>query len=75
MSDEVPDTIGYPLDRARELLRAVRRETAELVRVGVVEDDQSEDKRLMVIRQRSLEDGRIELTVAAEWRTPQRHEQ
>ena len=69
MSSDLPDTTGYALARARELLRAAGVESVEVVRVGAL-DELAPGKRAMVVRQRAGADGVVELTAAAEWRTP-----
>ncbi len=73
MSGDLPDTTGYPLERARELLRAAGVEAVEVVRVGAL-DEPGLERRAMVVRQRSGADGAVELTAAAEWRTPKRQD-
>lgn len=72
MSVDLPDTTGYPLEKAREMLSAAGCEAIEVSRVGPSEE-MSRGKRTMVIRQRARERG-VELTVAAEWRTPIRQD-
>lgn len=69
MSAEAPDTVGYPLEWARELL-ADAGCSIEVSRVGPSQE-RSRCRRTMVIRQRS-DGGRVSLTVAAQWRTPMR---
>jgi len=69
MSGGLPDTIGYPLERARELLRAAGVESVEVVRVGAL-DELGPERRAMVVRQRAGAGGVVELTAASEWRTP-----
>jgi len=73
MSTDLPDTTGYPLEKARELLQAAGVDAVDVVRVGTL-DERAQDRRVMVIRQRSGDDGAVELTVASEWRTPMRQE-
>ncbi len=69
MSGDLPDTTGYPLTRARELLTQAGVEVVEVVRVGVP-DAPGLGRRVMVVRQRPGGGGAVELTAAAEWRTP-----
>jgi hypothetical protein len=71
MTADLPDTICYPLEEAREMLSSAGVEGVEVLRVGR-SDEAAAEKRAMVIRQRTDEDGGVELTVAAEWRTPMR---
>jgi hypothetical protein len=73
MSAEPPDTICYPLEEAQEILREAGYEAIEVLQVGRG-DELSRERRTMVIRQRASADGAVELTVAAEWRTPMRQE-
>jgi hypothetical protein len=70
MSAELPDTRGYPLAKAPQMLVEAGSDAVEVSRVGPSEE-RSPGRRTMVIRQRS--DGeRVSLTVSAEWRTPMR---
>ena len=73
MSAGTPDTVGYPLDRARELLQAAGAGPVSVVQVGTLEEA-SPQRRAMVLRQRPGEDGAVELTAALEWRTPTRQD-
>ncbi|MFO8079553.1 MAG: PASTA domain-containing protein [Armatimonadota bacterium] len=73
MNAEPPDTTGYPLEEAREMLAAAGYDAIEVSRVGR-DDELSRKHRVMVIRQRPGKDGAVDLTVAAEWRTPIRQE-
>ena len=66
-----PDTTCYPLEEAREMLYAAGVDAVDVARVGRG-DDAAAEKRAMVIRQRTEDGGVVELTVAAEWRTPMR---
>ena len=70
---QAPDTTGYPLEEAREMLSGAGVESVEVVRVGLAEEF-SRHKRTMVIRQRAGGESAVELTVAPEWRTPTRQE-
>ena len=63
MSAEPPDTVGFPLDRARELLRAAGVKQVSVVQVGM-QEEASPHRRAMAIRQRSGDDGAVELTAA-----------
>lgn len=71
MSADLPDATGYPLERAREMLLASGCGAISLVRVGPAEEEGG-GRRTMVVRQRCRGDGAVELTVAAQWRTPRR---
>jgi hypothetical protein len=71
MSPDLPDTTGYPLEAAREMLSAAGASEIEVARVGR-DEEPSGDKRSMVIRQRSAGEDAVDLTVALEWRTPMR---
>ncbi|MGI5818206.1 MAG: hypothetical protein ACOX9R_08920 [Armatimonadota bacterium] len=69
MSAALPDTTGYPLEKAREMLAVAGCEVVEVSQVGRSGHPDLE-RRTMVIRQRPGDDTGVLLTVAAEWRTP-----
>ncbi len=66
MTGGLPDTTGYPLERALELLEEAG---AGPVTVSWVGPPHSEGDRAFVLRQRPGDEG-PELTVSAVWRTP-----
>lgn len=74
MSAVCPDTTGYVLERARELLAGAGVTVVVEQRIGPSEDA-CEGTRSFVVRQRRLPDGEIALTVAGEWRSPLDREQ
>lgn len=69
MSSECPDTAGYVLGRARELLAEAGVSIVSEERIGPTEDV-CEGERMFVVRQRRLADGGVALTVVGEWRSP-----
>lgn len=74
MSAGCPDTTGYVLGRAREVLAEAGVAVVMEQRIGPSEDA-CEGTREFVVRQRRLPGGEIALTVAGEWRSPLDREQ
>lgn len=70
MSEAAPDVIGYTLERAMEILADVGASVADVQHIGPNPADDADHRRSMVIRQRCPESGKVELTVAREWRVP-----
>lgn len=70
MIEPLPNVIGYPLERAAKMLAAAGVKVADVHRIGPAVDDDHAHRRFMVIRQRTTDSGAVELTAAAEWRTP-----
>lgn len=69
MSAGCPDTTGYVLGRARELLAEAGVPVVMEQRIGPSEEA-CEGTRSFVVRQRRLPGGETGLTVAGEWRSP-----
>jgi|LSQX01.3.fsa_nt_gb hypothetical protein len=70
MIEPLPNVIGYPLERAAKMLADVGASVADVQHIGPNPADDADHRRSMVIRQRCPESGKVELTVAREWRVP-----